>query len=185
MALLQAAKLVCSLILRKATFNDLARDRKIINDHTWDYSHLLPTTHQADYQLTVHEEYDEGHQTPAIYAKVLAKPGTPASKFFTRSGAGGWLGGYHLGDTALRVAPDTQTATHLHPYLRGKGIGKALYTALYAHAASANRTKIVGGEHSLDAAKVHRKLAEEHGLDYDPSLEGGSYSYTIKEELPS
>jgi GNAT superfamily N-acetyltransferase len=49
----------------------------------------------------------------------------------------------------------------------GRGLGKALYRALYAHAANDLRVKSVDGEsHSDSARKVHQSLSSEYGFKY-------------------
>ena len=60
--------------------------------------------------------------------------------------------------------------------------------ALYAHAKGQGVTKVTGGDHTEAAARVHRKLAVKHGLDYKPKKNDsdptghGEYQYALKSE---
>jgi GNAT superfamily N-acetyltransferase len=51
---------------------------------------------------------------------------------------------------------------------RGQGLGKALYTALFAHAHNLlGATSVRGRLHSVKAGRIHEALAREHGMAYD------------------
>lgn len=86
------------------------------------------------------------------------------------------------------------------PYL-GRGVGQALYEAMYAHGLHHHNVKrVVGGEHSSMAHKAHERLAAKHGLHYStlpnntrlaretrpgPFDEKFSdYMYDLKSEIP-
>jgi GNAT superfamily N-acetyltransferase len=70
---------------------------------------------------------------------------------------------------------------------RGKGLGVALYEAAYAHAKNHLGVNYAdGGHHSLDASRVHKRLAAKHGFDYDPEEDDeegsqgqGPYTYPL------
>lgn len=80
------------------------------------------------------------------------------------------------------------------PRHQGKGLGQAMYEALYSHAYhKLGVKKVVGGDHSSQAHRVHQILAERHGWDYAPAFEphewhiprpmdnaAGNYEYILK-----
>jgi GNAT superfamily N-acetyltransferase len=87
---------------------------------------------------------------------------------------------------------------------RGQGLGKALYTALFAHAHNTlGATTVRGQLHSVQAGRIHEALAREHGMAYDSDnittpkryqrnsyLEGApevrtAYNYALKSESPA
>lgn len=82
----------------------------------------------------------------------------------------------------------------IDPAHRGKGLGTAIYEALYRHAQLNGVHRVTGGYHSPDAARVHKALAAKHGLEYNAAagdardFQGrGSYQgydYAIKGEAP-
>jgi len=52
---------------------------------------------------------------------------------------------------------------------QSKGLGLAMYEALLAHGKNKlGATHLVGGTHSTQASRVHQRLAEKHGLEYEP-----------------
>jgi GNAT superfamily N-acetyltransferase len=90
---------------------------------------------------------------------------------------------------------------HIH---RGQGLGKALYTALFAHAHNVLGARTVRGQlHSVQAGRIHEALSREHGMAYDsdnittppkyqdnPNLEDApevrtAYNYALKSESPA
>lgn len=54
---------------------------------------------------------------------------------------------------------------------RGKGLGQAMYEATYAHMKGKEGIKAVHhGVHSTTAGHVIKKLAQKHGLGYNPKI---------------
>jgi GNAT superfamily N-acetyltransferase len=55
----------------------------------------------------------------------------------------------------------------LAPEFKGQGLGSAMYEATYAHAKNKlGMTMVSGGLHSMDAHKLHNRLAAKHGFEY-------------------
>lgn len=94
------------------------------------------------------------------------------------------------------------------PEHKGKGLGQAMYEAMFAHGYHNGVHTIQGDVHSTDAANVHSKLASKHGMAYEPMPNYGNYTpyhnpdewiskpnkqydqkyqpykYTLKQEIP-
>ena len=73
---------------------------------------------------------------------------------------------------------------------RGRGLGNAMYDALYAHVFHNGIKQVRGGGHTPEASRVHQSLARRHGIDYKPVVEDpdseyphAPYSYSLKREL--
>lgn len=143
----------------------------------YDYDHTLTPEHRTlGYGIRVYhqKEADNDHFFEAALTHNNTQVGSVrASTYNAPHGA---------------IEPHSE----IKPEHRGKGLGTALYEALYRHA-QLNGVKRVSGEyHSSDAARVHQKLATKHGLEYhanpgDPrdfqgrgSFDG--YDYAIKSE---
>ena len=177
--------------------------RRQTGENEWDYSHLLSPEHQNSFRLVVRDETNEDRPwlgDPCTMAYLFVKPGSEAAQrmgrnhlFQNEEELVGQVGATHLQNKGISVAREVSTASRIHPRLRGKGLGKALYSALYTHALALGRSRVYGSEHTQDAGRVHASLAREHGFEYDaeysqgspdgnPPLRG-SYSYTLKNEL--
>jgi ADP-ribose pyrophosphatase YjhB (NUDIX family)/GNAT superfamily N-acetyltransferase len=140
-----------------------------------DYNHVLTPEHRAEgYQLHV---FHEPHQFVAILNKAPTL--------------------WEIGRvTGQRVRGNTiMPHSDLNQEHRGKGLGQAMYEAVFAHAYHNGYRNVMGRDHTPDAAKVQMKLAAKHGLAYKPgpqefeeSSEAGAtvgpYSYTLKSEGP-
>lgn len=147
-------------------------------DYTYDYNHLLSPEHQkAGYKL-----------------EVLHRPAKPFVPPI-RSNL------YHNGELVGSVVAHRTGKKALEPHVymgfedksphRGKGLGRALYEATYAHGAHNGYTHIKGKEHTDDARKVHESLSRRHGLEYKPRRAKSPeypdspnlpYKYAIKSE---
>jgi 8-oxo-dGTP pyrophosphatase MutT (NUDIX family)/GNAT superfamily N-acetyltransferase len=74
----------------------------------------------------------------------------------------------------VRQRPEGKAVTvhtaDLDSRLQGRGIGHALYEAVYSHAMNHHGvTHSVGGVHSTPASRLHQKLSEKHGFEgYNP-----------------
>lgn len=147
--------------LAKMAIKDLKAGKKLPPDKTlwpedrhpeYDYSHLLSPEHKAaGYQLKVKHPKDD----------------SPEVRMYS--------GGTAIGQMATRHEPDVDNdpihiqGASLQPEHRNKGLGGAMYEALFVHALKKMKVKqVVGGVHSSMASRVHQKLAAKHGLDYKP-----------------
>jgi ADP-ribose pyrophosphatase YjhB (NUDIX family)/GNAT superfamily N-acetyltransferase len=141
-----------------------------------DYNHVLTPEHRAaGYTMQVRDERDRGIHRDADLVAQLSHKGRP------------------VGQVLAEVSGDAVTPhSDLEEEHRGKGLGQAMYEALFAHAYHSGLRHVSGGHHSLDAGKVHEKLAAKHGLTYaahtNPrsswqSESRGSYDYALKSEL--
>lgn len=70
-----------------------------------------------------------------------------------------------------KLNPSVSTISQAH---KGKGLGTAMYEALFAHGLHNGIHTIQGDIHSTDASKVHQRLAAKHGLEYNPTLNPGA-----------
>lgn len=139
-------------------------------DQVYGYDHVLTPEHRA----------------AGYSVKVEENPGSIRARLFHQGAKAGYVVGFHDPDPKkLRrsIEPHSEVA-EAH---RGKGLGTALYEALYAHAFHSGIRKVSGGGHSDDAHAVHQRLAAKHGLLYDPMKAPrpewhGNYSYAIKAE---
>lgn len=150
-----------------------------------DFSHVLTPLHRAHgYELHVRHNGGSGGK-PQTEQPVT---GVVKHKGFTV----GRVAGFH--DTATKNM--TVSFAELDDDHHGKGLGKAMYTALFAHGFHKLGTKsISGSSHSSMATRVHQSIAKEHGLEgYKPedktpiNQDGafdeakGPYRYTLKSE---
>jgi GNAT superfamily N-acetyltransferase len=169
-----------------------------MSDGTWtefrsahDYSHVLPEHAREKYSLNVHH-YGLTHkngtnQDERIDAELVQKGRTnPVGhvKGFVRTKKDG-------------VRPGIEPHSELAPDLHGKGLGTAMYEAVYAHAKNVVGINAVsGGPHTAAAHALHSRLAKKHGFQYrgkfKPDEQLGRfdhapytpYSYTLKDEAP-
>ncbi len=160
-----------------------------------DYNHLLKPEHvAAGLRLEVHhsglqEEGFEPGSKVKTNEQLRAKLLDPANKLV------GSVEGYVVDG---KKGPSIEPHSELEKPFRGKGLGTAMYEALYAHAKHVvGITEVSGGIHSADADRVHQSLAKKHGFKYKsrlrsvgPDGEGGSgffpysgYNYALKEEM--
>lgn len=160
--------------IRRGKSAGVAIDPMLGKMKEYDYSHVVPPDLRAQgYGIRVrHRPETSGFHA---FEAALMHDGAPVG--YVRAGA-----------SRGSIEPHSEIqAQH-----QGKGLGTAIYEALYRHAQLNGVTKVSGGHHSPDAARVHRKLAAKHGLEYhaepgDPrDFQGrgsfGEYEYTIKSE---
>jgi GNAT superfamily N-acetyltransferase len=135
-----------------------------ITDETdaYDYTHLLPEEARPNYKMLV-MHYHSGQHAGR----------TDVHTYHVDSGSHiGEIAGWHTGDA---IHPQD---AYLDRDYRGAGIGKAMYQALYTHAASAlGARRVRGGKHSSLAHNVHQKIANEHGLNYEAEPNIGVEGY--------
>jgi 8-oxo-dGTP diphosphatase len=70
----------------------------------------------------------------------------------------------------------------------GKGLGRAMYEALYHHVVKNGFHTVVGDKHTEAAERVHRSIAKRHGIEYKgtPKVSPGSdYHDNYRYELPA
>jgi GNAT superfamily N-acetyltransferase len=155
--------------LKKMAIKDI-KPGTPIDDTTYDYTHLIKSP-VIRRKYSIHVTHD-----PTAGQKPMdpnAREPRSIARVTLKSNASGALVGY------IDASWDRTEAGHkaiLPTYsvirdksLRGKGIGKAMYEALYAHAHNHLGIKhAVGEDHSTSASKVHQALADKHGWDYQP-----------------
>ena len=141
---------------------------------SYDYSHLLPDNVGNAYKLIVQRRKKSMGNTFGLDANLLFKG--------TQVGSVGAV--VRIANGKMYLAESDLDEEH-----RGRGYGKALYKALYAHAANDLKVKSVDGESHSDAArKVHESLAREYGFNYSaepnivgrPGGEGDGYANTAE-----
>ncbi len=161
---------------------------------TFDYSHLLPEGEKGDMELLVHHEgiHTPGMPHPTRDEKVTAELHNKGAFENRPPGGGrpipvGHVNGYirHAGHVAQfneDTSPYPETSIEPHSDLaethHGRGLGTAMYEALYAHAHNALGINAVrGGIHSRDADALHNRLSRKHGFEYHAPAE-----MTLEEE---
>ena len=132
---------------------------KAIDEDEIDYTAVLPDRLQREGYRIIVEDKDmlsEGNNKLDVHVYFGTKPI-------------GRLLGSKRGNAA--VAEDVQLdAAH-----RNKGIGKAMYEALYRDAFDLGATRVRGGTHSTMAHRVHEALAAKHGWDYNANPNSEEY----------
>lgn len=121
---------------------------------SFDYSHLLPPVLRKAYSLRLGHDPEQG----ALYSElVLNRTG----------GQVGYLDGSHDVDPISNAPQLEVRESFVDRKHRGKGLGKALYSAMFAHAYHhLGARSVTGDSHSSSAHLVHSSLARQHGLDY-------------------
>jgi 8-oxo-dGTP pyrophosphatase MutT (NUDIX family) len=121
----------------------------------YNYSHLLSPEHQKEgYRLRVVDRQHNRKDLPHFKAEVFKFPNEKPV---------GRVSAYKTGKT---ISPHAE----LHKDHKGKGLGQAMYLALYRHAMNNGVSHVSGWYHSQDASHVHQALARKHGLAYQPKL---------------
>lgn len=163
-----------------------------------DYSHLLPEQAQQEgmkLHVTHHGfQFSRGDVSDQTFSARLKHPtlrdenALPEAPDDVGYVDGIVREGYNF-DNPNHITKHVEPHSWLHPELHGKGIGTAMYEAVYAHAHSMGFRKVQGGKHTAMADALHKRLAKKHGFNYDPE-EGpdtdfpfGDYGYTLKQEL--
>ncbi len=167
---------------------------------SFDYSHVLPQ-HAKDAGLSIQVHHDKpkdgsvmpgrgprGNLRAVVYGPATGNPSIPKEQL-------GSVKGYVFagkGDTNA-IEPHSELRSEYH----GKGLGTAMYEALYAHAKHVGINQVEGGDHSEKAHQLHQRLAAKHGFEYngtpkypyDPERNAqqtfpySSYQYTLKNDL--
>jgi len=156
----------------------------------YDYSHLLPTAFRGrQYRLEVTS--GPGDDEYKVRHKVLASFHDSDHHSNNRPNHGDRVGrvvGY-VGHPILSGRSPNSIEPHSYIFddkkYRRKGIGSALYEAVYAHAKNTHGAdEVVGGEHSFAARGVHEKLAKKYGFkisggDKIDDDSAGAYHYPL------
>jgi GNAT superfamily N-acetyltransferase len=128
--------------------------------NTFDYTHVLPKEHR-DMGYTL--EVDQIPRRGSIGVDLIHQ-GKKIGYLMSDVLKGGKSGGL----------PGYNKTIHIHNAFidkehRGKGLGVPMYEALYAHAKNKLGINHASGDrHSTSAARVHKAIAEKHGLNYRP-----------------
>jgi GNAT superfamily N-acetyltransferase len=138
-------------MMRKA-LSEVPLGRKL-DDHRWDYGHLLtPELRDEGYQLHVTVPPAEDPRDSSVNG-LLIHHGEDVGHVW---GVG------DPKDKLLFIESSGVQQSH-----RRKGLGKALYEAVMAHALNAKGYERVEGDtHSTRAHQVHVSLGKKHGMDY-------------------
>lgn len=175
---LHKAELVGPKILAKMAIADLKPGKEIKlagqrpEQKSFDYNHLLPQ-HLKDqgYKLYVQEAPDRTLPgAPPRISAVIHHPSygiqEDARKYDTPYPAIAATHAALYRDKSVNVM-NTIIPNQAH---RSKGLGLAMYEALFAHAKHLHGTTHVSSPtpHSTMAMRVHKRLAEKHGLAYKP-----------------
>lgn len=162
-----------------------------------DYSHVLPSRLKNDgYKLVV--LHGKGHSAAQGMSpgdglhSVLYHPSKGEVGSISGSVNHGRMNGVYGAHAKVRNST-------LEPEHQGKGLGLAMYQAFYAHAKNGLGATHASSEenHSTMASRVHQKLAQMHGLEYQPKknpaattsyvgpydAKMGPYSYALKSEV--
>lgn len=146
----------------------------------YDYSELLPDDVAAEYGLWVSYRpwaVSRGAIRAEIYRRAELNEEWPNRR--------GFLEATFIGeDSVVEV-----NHSNLDEELRGKGIGKILYEAVYKDAHRRGARYVMGGEHSTLAHRTHLALNRKHGWKYDPDpnrqSDGGYMNDADWENLPT
>ncbi len=152
----------------------------------YDYSHLLPEN-QKHLKLIVHERPDQDSSQEGnvrLSSQLYDSTSNPKQQPLRV----GMVVGKRKGDA---IHPDSNLYEDYH----GKGLGQAMYEALYAHAYHKMGVReIHGGDHSAQADAAHKRLAVKHGFNYVSQANGeidhegkpryGSYNYPLSTGQP-
>ncbi len=150
---------------------------------TWDYSHLLtPENKMAGYSLSVsfhpHSVHPIlGNLRDRFHGEILhhGKPvGNLSAAIHTN----------HLNGPCL------EPHVTIQPEHQKRGLGTAMYEAVFKEAKSAGIKQIHGFEHSEAASRLHQGLSQRHGMKYKAAKEPdadveypyGTYRYALKSE---
>lgn len=130
---------------------------KEVEPGVWEYSHLLPQQHRGAFKLVVRRQGTEeymGHEAQL-------------------HGSGGELVGHVRAVTAPMYRGELVVQeSNLDGEHQGKGLGKAMYEALMAHAHHTLKLRFLsGGLHSTQAQPVHESLARKHKTGYQAGFD--------------
>lgn len=156
---------------------------KVIDDTETDYSNLLPKDVKKTHRMLV-EIKPENMASDTLTVHVLGRTSDASNAVTWLSGRAGYLRAV-LRPNGYKRELLVEEA-NLGEGLRGRGVGKAMYEALYREAHALGATHVRGGTHSTLAHNVHEALAAKHGWQYeaDPNTveNGGDWDERWEEE---
>lgn len=156
----------------------------------FDYSHLLPPDVHKTHELVVH--HSEANNTLYTHFRKLDSHIIEGQ---TKGHIIGVEDDAHRKVSGSENHPGIEPHSYLNEEHKGKGIGTAMYEALYAHAKNEHDIHhVYGGIHSKDAHALHDRLAKKHGFEVHGggespiAFEGSaypheSYGYALKGEM--
>ncbi|NDD54382.1 diguanylate cyclase, partial [bacterium] len=167
--------------LQKMAISSIPQGRRLFQkasgSQVYDYSHALtPKQRAAGYEMRV-EHYPDNNLHVSI-----ERHSRPV----------GFVHAAFSGDTIKPIQSEIE-----EPF-RNQGLGTQAYEALLAHGFHHGAKSVAGGSHSTSASKVHQKLAERHGTEYNATpapkevrkkkvgpfdSRVGQYEYTLKSEV--
>jgi len=171
-----------------------------VNREHHDYSHLLPQHHRDNgYSIRLETDTSTGDYPRKYIKSELLRTTSRSNGGPLWAKVGEVVGLMYPTDPHHLDVTFSELSGNEH---KGKGLGKSMYEALYAHAYHVHGAKTVGGTtHSTLAHRVHSGLAAKHGLDYraekeprqNPDNPGslefdnafGQYRYAMKSETES
>jgi 8-oxo-dGTP pyrophosphatase MutT (NUDIX family) len=138
---------------------DVPRGKRVANNHlgvTYAYNHVLPEPLLRDgYRLQVRHATSGGVYGGAEHHQMIA------SLLHGTECVGTVGGAFDPKGKKLGIRFSSLEKEH-----RGKGLGKAAYEALMAHAYHSGASAVEGREHSTAANAVHNSLSAKHGFEY-------------------
>lgn len=156
----------------------------------FDYSHLLPPHAQQTHELSV--SFSPENNT--LYSQFRQK-GTSYAEGQAKGHIIGVEDDAHREVSGSENHPGIEPHSYLNEEHKGKGVGTAMYEALYAHAKNEHDIHhVYGGIHSRDAHALHDRLAKKHGFevhgggqseiaDEHSAYPHESYGYALKGEM--
>src|ERR1700690_985887 len=174
-----------------------AKEAKIFS-RTFDYSHLLPADEKnSGFKLQVEHRntmLPKGVKSIPIGESPHLLPIRPIETIHStlHSPTGAEIG--TVRGHVSKKGHDKLIEPHSEldaPY-RGKGLGTAMYEAVYSHAKQTGVNRVSGGVHSPDAHALHTRLSAKHGFHYksarEPDIKDNffpykPYSYALKSEM--
>ncbi len=154
-----------------------------MNRKTHDYSHVLPAGEAA-----------KGMRLEVSHIPASDECGEHLSaNLYHHKNLVGDVTGHITEPMDSGEVKSVEPHSSLDAPFHGRGLGQAMYEAVYAHAKNQlGAVEVRGGIHSEDAHKLHQRLAKKHGFVYSAPATGtlatkagfphGPYSYAIKAE---
>ena len=168
--------------LKKMAIKDI-KPGTPIDETTYDYTHLIKSPAlRRNYAMHVTHDPSAGQKPTDPNAREPRSIARVTIKHKQSGQLVGYVDGSWDRTEAGHKAILPTYSVLRDKALRGKGLGKAMYEALYAHANNHLGIKhAVGEEHSTSASRVHQALAEKHGWDYQPQW--GAKDQTVSRDF--
>jgi len=168
--------------LKKMAIKDI-KPGTPIDETTYDYTHLIKSPAlRRNYAMHVTHDPSAGQKPTDPNAREPRSIARVTIKHKQSGQLVGYVDGSWDRTEAGHKAILPTYSVLRDKALRGKGLGKAMYEALYAHANNHLGIKhAVGEEHSTSASRVHQALAEKHGWEYQPQW--GARDQTVSRDF--